>query len=311
MPSTVLDRGTRHVDVFATTVDGPAETCFVCVHGLGGSHVNWNLLAPLLAAEGTVWAPDLAGFGYTSPTGRSASVDDNLDLLSGFVSTVKAGARRVVLVGNSMGGLLALRLAARRLDVVDAVVAIAPASPRPVASRVDREVLRNFSLSAVPFVGETWLALRARRVSAEQQVRDTLTLCTADFHALDPAQVQAHVDLARRRRSMPYARSAYLQAARTMLWTLGPGAPRLWRDLAAISAPVLLLSGGRDRLVTAPSIDGVARRNPNWTAIRYDELGHVPMLEDPTRVADDIREWLASPAGAARFGGGSPKVTQG
>ena len=49
---------------------GPAEgQTFVCVHGLGGSLVNWALVAPGLARHGRVLALDLAGFGLTDPDG--------------------------------------------------------------------------------------------------------------------------------------------------------------------------------------------------------------------------------------------------
>src|SRR5256885_14301019 len=65
--------------------DGPA---FVCVHGLGGSLVNWALVAPGLAERGTVVAMDLAGFGLTPSEGRSASITANWRLLDGFLKAL-------------------------------------------------------------------------------------------------------------------------------------------------------------------------------------------------------------------------------
>lgn len=294
VPASSLERGRGSVDVFATRYGEPSRRQVICVHGLGGSHVNWSLLAPRIADLGQVWAPDLGGFGLTAPAGRSASLDDNLDLLAGFVARVAADAEEVLLVGNSMGGLLSLRLAARRRDVVSGVVAIAPASPRPVGAALDRDVLRTFALMAVPGVGERWLARRYRRITPEQQVADTLRLCTADPAGLDPDLVAAHVDMARRRRSMPYAQAAYLQAARSLLRQLGPGAGSLWAQLRRVSAPVLLLSGDKDRLIGTSVISELTARHGNWTAVRFPELGHIPMVEDPDRVADEIRRWLTS-----------------
>src|SRR5206468_1501811 len=65
----LLDTRTVDVDGPVAYVEWPSERpggggpTFVCVHGLGGSHVNWMLVGPRLAAHGRVLALDLAGFG--------------------------------------------------------------------------------------------------------------------------------------------------------------------------------------------------------------------------------------------------------
>jgi pimeloyl-ACP methyl ester carboxylesterase len=294
VPRPQLARGTSAVDVHTAVWDGPDEgPVFVGVHGLGGSHVNWSLLAPLLAQRGEVSAPDLAGFGLTPPTGRRPTVSDNVDLLAGYIRTVAAG-RPVILLGNSMGGLISILLAASDPQLVAGLVLLAPASPRPVRAPLDRQVLTNFALMAVPGIGERVLALRQRRTTPAQQVRETMRLCAADPAALDPAVITAHVEMATSRREMPYARDAMLQAARSLLLLVGPRAPVLWSAVADVQAPTLLLHGGRDRLVTQAGMRALAARRPDWTHITYDDLGHVPMLEAPHRVADDIQQWLAS-----------------
>ncbi len=294
VPAAALSRGRSGVDVHAEHSGGeqPGEPCFVCVHGLGGSALNWSLLAPrLVALGGQVWAPDLAGFGLTAPTGRRATVADNLDLLEGFVRTVAPG-RRVVLVGNSMGGLLSILLAASAPELVAGLVVCAPASPRPLRAPFDAQVAAHFALLATPGIGERWLRARARRVDPAAQVRATMALCVPDVDALDPAVIAAHTALARRRRAMPYAQTALLDAARSMLRLLGPNARTLWRAVDAVRAPTLLLHGERDRLVAAAGMAAVAARRRDWTFRSYPDLGHVPMLEDPDRVAADIAAWL-------------------
>ena len=272
--------------------DGPADgPVFVAVHGLGGSHVNWDLLAPRLAEHGRVVAPDLAGFGLTLPTGRKATVADNLDLLAGLIRTVSPAAP-VVLLGNSMGGLLSLLLAGTRPRLVQRLVLVAPASPRPARAPLDREVLRNFALMAAPGVGERVLAARQRRITPDEQVRQTMLLCAADPDTLDADVLAEHVEMARRRREMPHAQAATLQATRSLLLTIVPPAGALWRAVDNVEAPTLLLNGGRDRLVTPAGVAAIARKRPDWTHITYDDLGHIPMLEAPDRVAEDIDTWL-------------------
>ena len=300
VPVRNLRRGSSDVDVSTAYWEGPSDgPVFVCVHGLGGSHVNWSLLAPLLAQHGPVHAPDLAGFGLTPPTGRRATVRDNLDLLGGFLTTVSPD-RPVVLLGNSMGGLMTILLAAARPSLVAATVLIAPASPRPLNAVPDREVLTNFAIMATPLLGERVLALRQRRVTPEQQVRQTMLLCAADPSSLDPEVLDEHVAMVTRRRKMPYAQAALLQASRSLMLLVGPRAPVLWRAIADVQAPTLVLHGAKDRLVTSAGVAAIAKRRRDWTLLTYDDLGHVPMLEAPARVAADIEQWLERTDLAAR-----------
>ncbi|MGB7449195.1 MAG: alpha/beta hydrolase, partial [Ornithinimicrobium sp.] len=98
---------------------GPAqpEALLVLVHGLGGSTVNWESLVPRLIDRFQCVALDLAGFGLTEPGPRRGTVEDNTTLLEAFVAAVSAEHPnlRVVLVGNSMGGLICARYASSRL----------------------------------------------------------------------------------------------------------------------------------------------------------------------------------------------------
>ena len=290
--ATQLVRGRSDVRVHTATWEGPVDgPIFVAVHGLGGSHVNWALLAPLLTDRGTVYAPDLAGFGLTPPTGRTASVRDNVDLLAGFIRTVSP-QRPVVLLGNSMGGLIAMLLAGSRPALVAGVILVAPASPRPLNAPVDPEILKNFSALALPGLGERFLARRQKRTTPEQQVRDTMALCVTDPSVLPAEIITEHVAIVRRRRELPYAHGAFLQAARSLLLLIGPRSQLLWGAVDNISAPTLLLHGRRDRLVSRAAIRALVARRPDWGFQDYEELGHIPMLEQPRRVAEDILEWM-------------------
>src|SRR6266511_3708696 len=100
---------------------------FVCVHGLGGSSLNWVSIGPGLSERGRVVALDLAGFGHTPRAGRSSSLSANRRLLSAFIREVAAAP--VVLVGNSMGGALAALQAAHEPESIARLVLTSPALP--------------------------------------------------------------------------------------------------------------------------------------------------------------------------------------
>ncbi len=281
------------VDFGGPSAEGDVDTAgdppLVLVHGLGGSHLNWVLLAPLLRGRRRVYAVDLAGFGLT-PGGRHASsVSDNAALVVRFLREVVG--RRCVLVGNSMGGLVALLVAGSHPDLVERLVLIDPAIPAR-RSAMDRQVAATFLVYRIPRVGELFTRQISTRFTDERRVRDTTNLCFADPTRADPEVVQAAVTLlAYRRRHAEDADDSYLTAARSILSTLGRrGGFRA--VMALVTAPVLLLHGDQDRLVPVASARAAAVDHPDWTVAVLPGLGHTPMLESPALVAELVESWL-------------------
>lgn len=273
-------------------VDTPA---IVCVHGLGGSHANWDLLGPRLSVHGRVWAPDLAGFGLTEPAGRRASLDENLDLLVGFLRAVSP-QRPAIVVGNSMGGLLGLMLAARHPQLVAGLALINPALPSPRRWSLDPRVAAHFATFMLPGVGEAALRWRTQRLTPEEQVAETMRLCAANPDQLDEELLATHAAMVARRRSMAHAHPSFLEAARSLVRHLALRPGQVWADVDAVQAPALLLHGERDRLIRVDAARKVASRRPDWTVVIYGDLGHVPMVEDPQRLAEDLEAWLVREA---------------
>src|SRR6188472_4502095 len=116
MPLEIPDAITIDVDgpIVYREWDGPRETTFVLLHGLGGSHLSWLQVAPGLSGLGRVVALDLPGFGRSPAAGRGSRVMDSRRSLARFLDRVSDG--RVILVGNSMGGLIAMTEAAVEPD---------------------------------------------------------------------------------------------------------------------------------------------------------------------------------------------------
>jgi pimeloyl-ACP methyl ester carboxylesterase len=266
----------------------------VLVHGLGGSHLNWCLLAPKLVDQVRVLAVDLAGFGLTHPAGRSTTVRANAALLDDFLYDT-AGSP-AILVGNSMGGMISTLQAAEHPETVSGLVLIDPALPIVGSGRLDLLVTTMFSLYAVPGIGERHMAWRRRGRSPRQIVRRLLTLCCADPSALPEEIVTALVALAEQRATIPGLDAAFLSAARSLL-LLNANRRAYWSAMRAITAPVLLMHGERDRLVPVRAARKAASRNPSWRFESLPGIGHVPHLEAPDLVADLLLDWLASAHG--------------
>ena len=277
----------HHLD-YGGPEDGPL---LLLVHGLGGSVLNWAAIAPTLAETCRVMAIDLVGFGRTQPLGRSPHIDDNRDLLIRFIDEVIG--HPVILVGNSMGGLLSMLVADARPDLVSGLVLVDPAVPVGPTARPDPFVTLMFGAYAVPAVARTFMTRRRTFLSAEAQAMAVLRLCCVDTSRVPKHVLRYHLDLAREREDYPDVDAELIVAGRSLVLVL---ARRRWLyDLMGrISVPVLLLHGSKDRLVPIGAARAVSRRNPTWRFEVANDVGHVPQLEAPGWTLDRIHEWLAS-----------------
>jgi pimeloyl-ACP methyl ester carboxylesterase len=265
----------------------------VLVHGLGGSHANWLAVGDRLAAHHHVVAPDLAGFGLSSPEGRSCSVEASAELLRGVIEEI---GRPVVLVGNSMGGMLSTIVASRHPELVKRLVLVCPALPRPLTTRPDLMVTAAFVTYAVPGLGEMYVRQRAQRLGPEGLVRETMKLCTVDPDRVRRDVYQAHVELARKRQEFPWAMDAYLEAARSLVRTIVQRR-RHMAMMRSVAAPTLLIHGARDRLVPLGAARAAAQACPSWEFEVFEDIGHLPMLEAADRFVDSVERFCAGGAG--------------
>jgi pimeloyl-ACP methyl ester carboxylesterase len=265
---------------------------FAAVHGLGGAAWNWAALAPLLTERVRLIAVDLAGHGLTRSGGRGTTVGANRRLLDRWLRQVVG--EPVMLIGNSMGGAIALLEGAVAPDLVQRIVLVDPALPRPVFSRVDPRVAASFAIASLPGVGAALVRRRSRRVSLETQVLETLKLCTVDVHRIPRPVIDIGLDYARARQSDELATADLLAAARSVVRLLSRPAP-LQRAANAVDAAgieVLLLHGDRDRLVSVDVARRFAAAHPAWQLAIAEDIGHVPMLEAAQWTATEILDWL-------------------
>jgi pimeloyl-ACP methyl ester carboxylesterase len=265
----------------------------VFVHGLGGSHLNWCLLGPNLTAGRRVVALDLRGFGLTPGLRVNSTVQANARLLDRFITEVIGTP--VILVGNSMGGLITILETAANPDAIDGVVLIDPALPLPL-QKPDWEVSAQFLVYALPGLGDLAVAKGLSGISPEAAVQRLLQLCFADPSRADPEMVKAEVALAARRRPATPAQASararvFLASTRSLLRVLGRR-QRYARMMAGIDVPVLLIGGDADRLVPVAAIRQAGARNPRWETVILAGVGHTPQLEVPGAVAVAIRDWL-------------------
>ncbi len=293
---------------------GPADgPLIVGLHGLGGSHLNWAAVGPDLTRYARVVALDLVGHGLTPTGSRTADMEGHRRLVSGALEVLAVesegspGAAPVILMGNSMGGLVAALQAAEEPGTVAGLILIDPALPTSRLGLVHPRVVANFLLCAVPGVGETYLTQRRQRTTAEQTVRRVLGVCCVDASRVPDDVVEAHIELTERLDRVA-ADAAYLRSARSLSSLVARPAPTMER-LASIGQPTLLLHGARDVLVPLTSAQRMSAAHPAWRFRVAADMGHVPMLEAPGWTMETVGAWLTDVGFATVPAAGPSSVT--
>jgi pimeloyl-ACP methyl ester carboxylesterase len=270
--------------------EGPPDTAFLLVHGLGASHLSWVQVAAGLSGLGRVFAIDLPGFGASPLAGRSAGLMDQRRTVSRFIGSL--GVERVVLAGSSMGGALSILQAAIEPASVSGLVLTNSVFPWRLGAIPHPLILASFAIYATPGLGERFVSWRLRGMDPEQTVRLSLRILAADPGSIPEDVVRLLVELARERRDDPDVARAFLQAARSML-RLGRRSETARRALDNITCPVLVLHGRRDRLVPVAFAEAELSRHPAWRGRFFRDLGHIPQMEAPGRWLAEVADWFA------------------
>jgi pimeloyl-ACP methyl ester carboxylesterase len=238
----------------------------VLLHGQGFSRRSWDRVIPGLAAERDVIAVDLPGHGDSprQPRGRGNTPHDLAIAVAELLDDLCIPTAHVA--GNSSGGWVALELG--RLHRARTVIALSPAGLwRRRAPRHIRLAMRQARLNAR-------LTRRLAPHAPRSRLARGMAMIQASGHPFrlpyEPVRTAVH-DMA---------------AAPGFRETLRSLERRRFEDGAAITAPVTIAFGSRDRVL----LPGVARRRdqlPGHTRwVTLAGCGHVPMLDDPAAVTD-------------------------
>ena len=278
------------VELAATRWPGPPGTRgspVLLVHGLGGCTIEWDAVGgPLAEALGSdVVAVDLPGFGRSRlPRGR-AIIPTHVRVVSSLLDELGPA----LLVGNSMGGLISLAVAARRPEVVTRLVLVGPALLTAGGRPGNLATAARYTVALTPMVGPAMIAARRRRTTAEAYVDDRLKAIVRDPARIGQGVKTRLVAQAGERASFAEASRCYSDAARSIF----TGLRSAWRAVRDVTVPALVIHGDHDALVPVALVERLRRARPDWSYTIFDDAGHLPHLEMPERFVEVVAAWMS------------------
>jgi pimeloyl-ACP methyl ester carboxylesterase len=242
------------------------------LHGTSSSLHTWDGWTSALAPRYRVVRVDLPGFGLTGP---SPAADYSIAAYVAFVdhAVARLGLASLVVGGNSLGGDIAWHYALAHPGKVRALVLVDSAGypmvrgPAPMA----------FRLARWPVLPRLLTGLDPRLL-----VEDALRANYGDPKRIRAGVVDRYLDLTLRAGN----RGAFLDRLR---------APRIDDSalIKTITTPTLILWGARDRVIDPGDAPRFARDIAGAELVVYDDLGHIPMEEDPERTVRAVAAFLA------------------
>ena len=244
----------------------------VLLHGVGANRAIWRCVTPALAEDHHVIAPDLPGFGESSPAGEEFELDTAAAALADRLA--QCAGEPFDLLGNSLGGAVALGLAVLRPDLVRPLVLAAPAGFAPRSSPVG---------AAAGAFSDPAVRIR-RRVGAPLARSSTARRALLWGAIAEPQRLSADEARTMLRASSGSTRIGAAVAA-VLRADLRP-------ELGRVEAPLGVICGWRDRVIPISTLRHIRAARPDVVVATIPRAAHVPQVERPAEFVAAVRRLL-------------------
>lgn len=254
----------------------PANPPVVLLHGIARSLDDFADQHDLLDDAYRVYSVDLAGFGESDPLPGATTLPAIADAVAAFLDDI-GETRPAHLVGNSLGGAVAMLLALRYPDRVRTLVLVDSAG-------FGQEVTIALRVLTLRPLGK--LLLRPSRSGARRM--EAAIFRNRGF--VTEARVERALALARR----PHGATVMLELTRSLGTFRGVRRP--WRDAviaatAAAAVPTLVVWGDHDLILPAAHLEAAKRVLPHARTHLFADTGHMPQIERAEEFAELVREF--------------------
>jgi pimeloyl-ACP methyl ester carboxylesterase len=258
--------------------EGPAVAL---IHGLLGSHANWDQVVDSLAVDHRVVAPDLLGHGSSSKAMGDYSLSAHAAILRDLFDHL--GISSATIVGHSLGGGIALQFAYLFPDRVDRLVLVSSGGLGRELSPLLRAATLPGAELVVPLLASRWVSGHGAALG----------------RGLTKAGIRSWPDVTEIWRGLSSlndreSRRAFFATTRAVIDPGGQtvnASPRL--HLAA-TVPTLLVWGARDRMIPSWHADRAQKAIKGSRVEVFERAGHFPHLDEPERFARVLRAFIAT-----------------
>ena len=258
------------------------KPAIILLHGFNGSLFNFERMVPLLSKEFRLISIDLPGFGLTGAVpSMDYSTQNSILVINELTSYL--GMEKFSIAGNSMGGGIAWRYALENPEKTQSLVLLASSGIYSSEERLQIEESERES----PLV---WKLMRSNFVSY------FLSLYTPKFFATQGLKTSVYdPNLATEEIANQFHELTLMQGSREAI--LSRFSKQNYNDekpdiLKKIQAPTLIIHGREDNIISFKSSINLDQYIQNSQLVIYPKIGHLPMYETPTRVANDIKNFL-------------------
>ena len=258
---------------------GTTGTPLLLLHGVGDNAFDWRWVMPALASTHRVYAPDLPGSG-----GSARPLDDySPAFFTRFVAAFldALGVDHAAVIGNSLGGLVGLRLALAEPQRVTALGLVS-------SGGLGREVTYALRSLALPGYGKLAVAWGKRRPGAAQRALGRAALVFARPRGAPREWIEEQYRLAR----LPGFLEAQLATVRAQVGLKGQREVLVDR-LAQLERPTMVVWGTRDRVLPYSQAKEAFSRLAEGYLELIPECGHLPQVEQPERFVSGLRRFLS------------------
>lgn len=254
----------------------------VMLHGLGDEADTWRHVFLPLAENYHTLALDLPGFGRSDKPDVDYTPEFMLDAILGFMDHLEVP--KAILMGSSLGGILAQGLAVTHSDRVAGLILVGGTLYQP-------EPMGDWSLRLmqVPLIGE-WLYTRLRK--DPDAAFNSLGNVYHDLEKLPESDREFLFTRVNRRVWSDGQRRGYFSTLRNLSpWVKGMQSS-LAEELKQLNIPTLVARGQYDELFSETNADQILAIQPQAEKATIEQAGHLPHQENPKAFLAKIRPWL-------------------
>ncbi len=258
----IKDSIIRYLDCYTKEVKHSNKPVLVLLHGIGASAERWLHTIPILAKHYRLIIPDIIGFGYSDKPLIEYTLPFFVEFLKNFLKKLKIG--KMILVGSSFGGLLAIEYALK-VNKIENLILVSPA---------------GFTKHPTP---EFKLYMTAALYPTHENVAHAFKEFSYDPKKVSEKTNKEFIN----RMNYPNAKHAFMSTA----WSIKHN-PDLKDRISKIKVPTLLIWGRQDKIL--PVYYSRKFKIPDIKTVIMDHCGHTPHVEKPTEFSNYVLKFLKS-----------------